>query len=127
MKPSTFLGLRTVVYQVGDLEKAKKWYDTALGITPYFDESFYVGYNVAGFELGLHPHASGSPAGPGGAVAYWGVEHMASTWDRLLELGAKSVTAPTDVGGGIKVATFEDPFGNLLGIIENPHFPNTAD
>jgi predicted enzyme related to lactoylglutathione lyase len=127
MKPSAFLGLRTVVYQVADLGRARDWYRDVLGIGPYFDEPFYVGYNVGGFELGLHPQASGSDIGPGGAVAYWGVEDIASAWDRLVQLGAEPVSPAQDVGGGIKVATVKDPFGNLIGIIENPHFPNTAD
>jgi len=127
MKPSAFLGLRTVVYQVTDIEKAKKWYGEALGIAPYFDQSFYVGYNVGGFELGLHPLEPGAPSGGGGAVAYWGVEEIAPSWDRLIGLGARARSAPMDVGEGIKVAVLEDPFGNLLGIIENRHFPNMAD
>lgn len=127
MKPSAFLGLRTVVYWVDDVERAKEWYRAVLGKAPYFDEPFYVGYNVGGFELGLHPRDPDSPAGPGGAVPYWGVEDIAAAWSRLLALGAESVSAPEEVGEGIRVATAKDPFGNLLGIIENPHFPNPAD
>jgi predicted enzyme related to lactoylglutathione lyase len=126
MKPSAFLGLRTVVYQVTDLGKAKAWYRSLLGIEPYFDQPFYVGFNVGGFELGLHPAEPGHAPGPGGAVAYWGVEHMTTAWPRALGLGAQAVSAPQDVGDGIQVATLEDPFGNLLGVIENRHFPNTA-
>ncbi len=126
MKPSAFLGLRTAIYHVPDLAKAKAWYRSLLGIDPYFDEPFYVGFNVGGFELGLHPAGEGQPAGPGGAVAYWGVERMTTAWPRLLGLGAAAVSAPQDVGGGIQVATAKDPFGNLIGLIENPHFPNEA-
>jgi len=126
MKPSAFLGLRTVVYQVTDMEKAKSWYRSVLGIDPYFDQPFYVGFNVGGFELGLHPADAAHPAGPGGSVAYWGVEQMAAAWPRLLELGGSAVAPPQDVGEGILVATAKDPFGNLVGIIENPYFPNPA-
>ena len=50
-----FLGLRTVVYKVSDLGRAKAWYTKVLGIEPYFDEPFYVGFNVGGYELGLDP------------------------------------------------------------------------
>lgn len=126
MKPSTLLGLRSAIYQVTDLERAKRWYGTLLGIAPYFDQPFYVGFNVGGFELGLHPAAPDHQPGPGGAVAYWGVESMAGAWPRLLELGAEPVDPPQDVGEGIQVATVKDPFGNLLGVIENPGFPNRA-
>jgi catechol 2,3-dioxygenase-like lactoylglutathione lyase family enzyme len=126
MKPSAFLGLRTVVYHVADLDKAKSWYRSALGIDPYFDQPFYVGFNVGGFELGLHPADAANPPGGAGAVSYWGVERMTVAWPRLLGLGATAASAPQDVGEGIQVATVRDPFGNLLGIIENPHFPNTA-
>ena len=126
MKPSALLGLRTAVYYVPDMDRAKAWYRSVLGIDPYFDQPFYVGFNVGGFELGLHPSGDGNTPGSGGAVPYWGVERMTVAWPRLLGLGAVAVSAPQDVGEGIQVATVKDPFGNLLGIIENPHFPNEA-
>ncbi len=126
MKPSAFLGLRTAVYYVPDMDRAKAWYRSVLGIDPYFDQPFYVGFNVGGFELGLHPAGAEQPEGSAGAVPYWGVERMTVAWPRLLGLGATAVNAPQDVGDGIQVATVKDPFGNLLGIIENPHFPNEA-
>ena len=67
------LGLRTVIYHVPNLDRAKKWYSEAFGIQPYFDEPFYVGFNIGGFELGLDPDTKGVQPGPGGTVAYWGV------------------------------------------------------
>ena len=67
-----FLGLRTVIYHVPDVARAKAWYAAAFGIAPYFDEPFYVGFDVGGFELGLHPDMSGVQIG-NNAVAYWGV------------------------------------------------------
>jgi len=115
-----FLGLRTVVYYVDDIDKAKLWYSSVLDQKPYFDESFYVGFNVGGFELGLHPN-DGRKKGEG-HVAYWGVENAESTFKQLLDLGASEHEVVQDVGGRIKVATVKDPFGNVLGIIENPHF-----
>ena len=126
MKPSAFLGLRTVIYNVPDIARATTWYRSLLGIEPYFDQPFYVGFNVGGFELGLHPAGDGHPTGAGGAVAFWGVERMTTAWPRALGLGAVAESAPQDVGEGIQVATVKDPFGNLLGLIENRHFPNTA-
>ena len=126
MKPSALLGLRTAVYYVPDMDKAKAWYRSVLGIDPYFDQPFYIGFNVGGFELGLHPASAEQPAGTPGAVSYWGVERMTVAWPRLLGLGATAVNAPQDVGDGIQVAAAKDPFGNLLGIIENPHYPNGA-
>ena len=122
-----FLGLRTVVYAVPDLDRAKRWYTEAVGKPPYFDQPFYVGFQVGGFELGLHPEEAGARAGAGGSVAYWGVERMDEAWARLLALGASEHAAPQDVGEGIQVATLKDPFGNLLGIIENPHFFQRAE
>jgi predicted enzyme related to lactoylglutathione lyase len=114
-------GLRTVIYHVDDLDKAKAWYTKAIGIDPYFDQPFYVGFNVGGFELGLDPDMSGVSKG-NNAVAYWGVEDAAKSYERMLELGAEKHSEVTDVGDGIRVATVADPFGNIFGIIENPHF-----
>jgi predicted enzyme related to lactoylglutathione lyase len=117
-----FQGLRTVVYKVGDLDKGKAWYRSILGIDPYFDEPFYVGFNVGGFELGLDPNATPTAPGAGGVVAYWGVENAERELARLLSLGAKEHSALQDVGEGIRVAAVLDPLGNVFGIIENPHF-----
>jgi catechol 2,3-dioxygenase-like lactoylglutathione lyase family enzyme len=96
MKPSAFLGLRTVVYYVPDMNKAKAWYRSLLGVDPYFDQPFYIGFNVGGFELGLHPASAEHPVGTPGAVSYWGVERMTVAWPRLLGLGATAVNAPQD-------------------------------
>ncbi len=117
-----FLGLRTVIYQVSDLEQAKVWFSKALGINPYFDEPFYVGFNVGGYELGLDPDSSNATAGSSGVVAYWGVESVEDSLRQLLESGAKEHGEVQNVGDGIRVATVLDPFGNIFGIIENPHF-----
>jgi predicted enzyme related to lactoylglutathione lyase len=114
-------GLRLVMYHVGDMQKAKEWYTKVLGYAPYFDEPFYAGYHVGGFELGLNPDES-KAAGPGGAYAYWGVKDCKAAYQRLLDLGAKPNTPVEDVGGGILAATVTDPWGNVFGVIENPHF-----
>ncbi len=121
------LGLRTAIYHVGNLERAKEWYGAVLGFAPYFDESFYVGFDVGGFELGLQPDEPGVARSSTGVTAYWGVEDAAGAHARLLDLGAKEYGGVQDVGGGILVATVMDPFDNVFGIIENPHFsPETA-
>jgi predicted enzyme related to lactoylglutathione lyase len=116
------LGLRTTIYPAPDLARAKAWYSEVLGVAPYFDEPFYVGFAVGGFELGLVPDAT---PGTNGSQALWGVEDATGAYERLLELGAKPLEPVTDVGGGIKVAAVVDPFGNRLGIIENPGFDRT--
>jgi predicted enzyme related to lactoylglutathione lyase len=115
------LGLRTCIVHVrpDQLDAAKAWYTQFAGAPPYFDQPFYVGFNVGGFELGLHPE--GAP-GPGGVVVYWGTPDIAMELARVVALGATVVQPAQDVGGGIQVATFADPFGNHLGLIENPHF-----
>ena len=118
------LGLRTAIYRVEDLERAKEWYGAVLGKKPYFDEPFYAGFDVGGFELGLQPRKPGDPGpvGGGGVVAYWGVQDADDAYSRLLELGATERGGVQDVGDGIRVATVLDPFGNVFGVIENPHF-----
>jgi predicted enzyme related to lactoylglutathione lyase len=116
-----FLGLRAAIYHASDLAKAKAWYSKILGIEPYFDQPFYVGFNVGGYELGLDPDPS-SFAGSGGVAVYWGVSDAEAALKRLLSLGATEGTNVQDVGESIRVATVFDPFGNVFGIIENPHF-----
>ena len=117
------LGLRTAIYPAPDLARAKAWYSEVLGVAPYFDQPFYVGFSVGGFELGLIP--DGEP-GLQGVQTYWGVPDAGAEFARLVKLGAKPIDAVKDVGEGIKVGTVRDPFGNRLGIIENPNF-KTSD
>lgn len=109
------LGLRTVIYHVNDLGKAKAWFTQFVGHAPYFDEPFYVGFNVGGYELGLLPDGEG-------VATYWGVDDIESEVARTISMGSTLKDAVKDVGEGIKVAVVTDPFGNDIGLIENPHF-----
>ncbi len=113
-----FLGLRTVIYPAPDLAASKEWFTGVLGIEAYFDESFYVGFEVAGYELGLDP--AGDPAT--GPVTYWGVADADAALSRLVAVGAPVHSVVREVGGGIRVATVREPAGTILGVIENPHF-----
>jgi predicted enzyme related to lactoylglutathione lyase len=115
-------GLGTVIYHVTDLDRAKAWYANAFGQQPYFDEPFYVGFNIAGYELGLNPDHSVARPGPGGSVAYWRVADIARAVEHFQEVGALLRAPVQDVGGGIRVAEVADPFGNMIGLIENPQF-----
>ena len=117
-----FLGLRTAVYDAPDLAKAKVWYSKVLGEQPYFDQPFYVGFNVGGYELGLLPEKDAAAKRARAGVAYWGVEDAPAAYKRLVEMGAAPLEEIQDVGGGILIGAVRDPFGNVLGIIQNPNF-----
>jgi predicted enzyme related to lactoylglutathione lyase len=116
-------GLRTVSYPVADLTRAKDWYAKVFGTAPYFDQPYYAGFAVGGFELGLVP--DGTP-GASGATAYWAVDDIEADVKRIVALGADVREAVKDVGEGIRVAELLDPFGNVIGLIENPHFDPSA-
>lgn len=119
MSASPLLGLRTVIYAAPNLKQTRDWYTQVLGKTPYFDEPFYVGFSVGGYELGLDP--SLTPA-DGSTLSYWGVTDIEATHAHFLRHGATAHSPIADVGGGIRVAAVRDPFGNVVGLIENPHF-----
>ncbi len=114
-------GLRTGVYKVSDLSAAKAWYQDAFDTAPYFDEPFYVGFNIDGYELGLQPSHHDGPKGDH-LVIYWGVDNVPHAYDRLLSLGATPHEAPANVGGEIVVASVRDPWDNVIGVIYNPGF-----
>ncbi len=116
-----FKALRTIVYHVEDIEQAKIFYTGFLGFGPYFDEPFYVGYDVSGYELGLDPDIKKINRGDT-PVTYWQVESIEETFKRLEHMGAKTHSDIRSVGGEIKVASLTDPFGNIIGIIEDPDF-----
>jgi predicted enzyme related to lactoylglutathione lyase len=111
--------IRSVIYKVDDLAKAKAFYAAALARQPYFDEPFYAGFEVDGQELGLDPDVSTLKPGPGGAIAYWKVSDIHAVWNRLTtELGGRPIELPHNVGGEIETAIVADPFGNLVGLIQ---------
>ena len=117
------LGLRTAIVPTPDLTAGKAWYSAAFETQPYFDEPFYVGFAIGGFELGLIPDGEPGQQGP---QPYWGVADIEAEVARLLALGAKPGQPVTDVGGGIRVGSVLDPFGNALHLIQNPHFDTKA-
>lgn len=117
-----FLGLRTTVYKVNDLNKAKEWYEKAFNTQAYFNEDFYVGFTIGGYELGLLPDPNSSIAKTENVVAYWGVDDINESYERLIKAGAIANEKPENVGGELWVASVKDPWENVIGIIYNPHF-----
>ena len=117
-----FQGLRTVIYWVPDLAKAKAWYTNAFGVAPYFDEPFYVGFEIGGYELGLHPYGDKAVKVGDNVVTYWGVPDVDVAMRQMRDHGAEPHEPAVEVGEGIKVGSVVDPFGNVIGLIENPHF-----
>ena len=115
-------GLGTVIYHVPDLDRAKAWYASAFGQAPYFDQPFYVGFNIGGYELGLDPDPGSGRSGAGGSVAYWRVDAIDDAVRHFVRAGGTLASAVQDVGEGIKVAQIADPFGNVIGLLDNPHF-----
>ena len=116
------LGLRTTIYKVPDLDAAKRWFAEAFKTEPYFDEPFYVGFNIGGYELGLQPDDTPAATKVESVVSYWGVEDVQTDYERLLSLGATENEKPYAVGGDLITATVKDPFGNVIGLIYNPYF-----
>jgi catechol 2,3-dioxygenase-like lactoylglutathione lyase family enzyme len=118
---TNLLGLRTVIYPSPDLGAAKAWWSALLGIGPYFDEPFYVGFEIGGYELGLLPDADPT----GGALTYWGVDDVASAVDAAIAEGATAHAPVAEVGGGIVTGSVTNPMGSIVGFIFNPNFAAT--
>lgn len=115
-------GLRTAIYKVEDINKAKQWYAKAFDAEPYFDEVFYVGFNIGGYELGLQPSEESSSNKAESVAAYWGVDDVDAAYKNFIDLGATENEPPQNVGGDIIVATVKDPWNNVIGLIYNPGF-----
>lgn len=113
-------GLRTIIYPVADLDGARTWWTEFLGFSPYFDEPFYVGFNVGGYELGLVPDAN-PPTGP---TTYWAVDDVANAIVEAQSLGAEVHEGANEVGDGIVVGSVTID-SNVVGFIFNPHFVAT--
>ena len=99
------------------MKKQKEWNKKISGTAPYFDEPFYVGFDINGCELGLDLDLTHTINGEH-SVAYWQVDDIKNAINNLIDNGAKIISAIQEVGGGISVAVAEDPFGNHIGLIE---------
>jgi predicted enzyme related to lactoylglutathione lyase len=114
---SSTQGIKTVLHPVSDLEAAKKVYTALLGVQPQADSPYYVGYDAEGQQIGLVP--GGGPQGMTSPVAFWHVSDIEAKLGEVTAAGATVKESPHDVGGGRLVATFTDPDGNLLGLIQD--------
>jgi predicted enzyme related to lactoylglutathione lyase len=112
------LGLRSLIYHTVDLESSKKWWVQTLGYEPYFDQPFYVGFDIGGYELGFVPDAIVQ----NGPTTYWGVDDIESAFTDFTDKGAQVVSGIEDVGEKIKMAVLRSGEGELFGLIFNPHF-----
>ncbi|MEU6713547.1 VOC family protein [Nonomuraea sp. NPDC046802] len=127
-------GVSTVCFYASDLEAAKGWYTEVLGVAPYLDTPDYMEFRIGDYlhELGFvhSKHAGGelarTPApdtvGPAGALVLWQVDDVPSALDRLIALGAEPHDEPRDRGEGFITASVIDPWGNILGLMYNPHY-----
>ncbi|WP_412517809.1 VOC family protein [Actinomadura madurae] len=128
-------GFATISHWADDLEAAKDWYTGLLGIPPYFSApgpdggTAYYEFRVGDYEheLGLvdarfRPGGGAATAGPAGAIIYWHVDDLEAAVARLLSLGAREHEGITERGDGFTTASVVDPFGNILGVMSNPHY-----
>jgi predicted enzyme related to lactoylglutathione lyase len=110
------VGVKTFIYPVKDLAKAKTLYSELLGVEPDMDEAYYVGFNVGGQDIGLDPH--GHNLGMTGPVGYWHVDDIEKSLKALLDAGAEVHQEVKDVGGGKLIASVKDADGNGIGLIQ---------
>src|SRR3954452_10667767 len=115
---TTTQGIKTVVHPVSDLAAAKAVYAALLGIAPQADAEYYVGFDAGGQHIGLVP--GGGPQGMTAPVAYWRVADIEAKLAEVTAAGATVKESAHDVGGGRLVATFTDPDGNVLGLVQDP-------
>ena len=120
-------GLSTIRYHAPDLEKAKAWYSELLGMEPYFQVPGYIEFRLGSLqsELGIMEYPEPVPEG---VVMYWAVDDLEQTVERLEQLGA-TVKEPIRAFGdnGFRAASVVDPFGNLVGVMENPHYESILE
>jgi predicted enzyme related to lactoylglutathione lyase len=111
-------GFGPIIYPVRDLAAAKEFYTKLLGVAPYVDTPYYVGFRAGGTELGLDPH--GHAQGLTGPVGYWQVDDIEASITLLTDAGAEVRQAPKDVGGGKLIASVADAEGNVTGLTQEP-------
>lgn len=119
-------GFATVSYFAADLEAARIWYSELLGIDAYFQMPGYVEFRVGDYqnEPGIidAKYALPAPDGPAGEIIQWHVDDLPGSFEKMLSMGATEYQPPTDRSEGFVTASVVDPFGNILGIMYNPHY-----
>ena len=111
-------GIRTFVYPVKDIAQAKTLYSKLLGVEPYMDEAYYVGFKIGDQDIGLDPN--GHKQGMTGLVGYYHVDDIKKNLQNLLDAGAQIQQEVKDVGGGKLIATVRDASDNIVGLIQLP-------
>lgn len=111
-------GVKTIMYPVTDLAKAKALYGELAGVEPYADEAYYVGFRVGGQNVGLDPN--GHSQGMTSPLAYWHVDDIKENLKALIDAGAVARQEVRDLGGGKLIASAEDPDGNVIGLLQSP-------
>ena len=127
MNEQSLRGLSTINFFASDHETAKKWYTEFLGVEPYFNVPGYAEFRIGDFqhELGIvdSRYAPDSASnGPAGAIVFWHVDDVQATLEHLIAMGACIYQPMSDRGNGFATASVVDPFGNILGIMSNPHY-----
>jgi predicted enzyme related to lactoylglutathione lyase len=110
--------MRTIIYPMKDLAQAKNLYGKLLGVAPYADEAYYVGFKVGDQELGLDPN--GHSQGMTGPISYWEVDDIKESLELLLDAGAEVQQEIKDVGGGKLIASVKDADANVTGLAQSP-------
>lgn len=133
----TLRGMATVNYFADDMAAAKKWYSQLLGIEPYFERPNPENPAYIEFRIGDYQHELGiidrryapkdAASGPGGAILHWHVDDIEGTLEHLKAMGAKEYDPLTPRESGFITASVVDPFGNILGIMYNPHYLKILD
>jgi predicted enzyme related to lactoylglutathione lyase len=126
-KSQILKGLSTVSFFAIDHQKAVKWYSDFLEIEPYFNMPGYSEFRIGDYqhELGIIDSKfapENMSVKPAGAIVFWHVDNLQTTLDRLLSMGAVEFAPITDRGEGFVTVSVVDPFGNILGIMQNPHY-----
>jgi predicted enzyme related to lactoylglutathione lyase len=103
---------------VKDLTKTKKLFRNLLGVEPYADQPYYVGFKIGDQDIGLVPNSS--VQGQAGITAFYHVDNIKQSLASLLDAGAKIQQDIKDVGGGTLIASVTDPDGNTIGLRQSP-------
>ena len=111
-------GFQTIIFPVTDAARAKTLFQTLLGVEPYADQPYYVGFRVGDQEIGLDPN--GHRQGMTGPIGYHDVDDIHKSLAELVDAGAQVQQEVKDVGGGKLIAWVKDPDGNVFALAQSP-------
>ena len=105
-------------YAVKDLEKAKKFYGEVLGLKKTLEIESWAEFSHTEGATAIGLSQDPKAGGQAGATVVLKVDNLEQARQELVGRGVKFEGNVEEIPGVVRIATFRDPFGNRLQLVQ---------